>query len=129
MLEETNGEELARATAISEAEWRIPGIVAHWIGLVVDTRVHCAKRTVGYRSLPSVLDSKGFPAEGALSQPDLLAPGFVVLFTRRSLLIPIRVEVIRIVPVKRVSAVFQISRNNGAGAIPPIPKSFFLSPP
>src|SRR5260370_3867943 len=97
---------------ISEAEWRIPGIVAHWIGLVVDTRVHCAKRTVGYRSLPSVLDSKGFPAEGALSQPDLLAPGFVVLFTLRTLLIPIRVEVIRLVPVNRVSAGSQMMRNN-----------------
>ena len=50
--------------------------------------------TVGYRSLPAVLDLKGFPAEGALGQPNLLAPGFIVLFTRRSLLIAIRVEVI-----------------------------------
>src|SRR6266567_6371052 len=127
ILEETNGEELARATAISEAKWRIPGIVAHWIGLVVDTRVHGAKRTVGYRSLPSVLDSKGCPAEGALGQPDLLAPGFVVLFTRRSLLIAIRVEVMRIVPVKRVSAGFQMRRNNGAQASGPSAKSLFLS--
>src|SRR5260370_7477195 len=112
---------------ISEAEWRIPGIVAHCIGLVVDTRVHGAKRTVGYRSPPSVLDSKGFPAEGALSQPDLLAPGFVVLFTRRSLLIPIRVEVIRIVPVKRVPAGFRMRRNNGAQPSGPSAKTFFVT--
>ncbi len=37
----------ARATPIPEAEWCIPGIIAHWIGLVVDTRVHSTKRTVG----------------------------------------------------------------------------------
>src|SRR5947209_3413410 len=127
ILEQTNGEELARATAVPEAEWRIPGIIAHWIGLVVDTRVHGAKRTVGYRSLPSVLDSKSCPAEGALSQSHLPAPGLLVLFTRRSLLIAIRVEVVRIVPVKRVSAGFQMRRNNGAGASGPSAKSLFLS--
>src|SRR5215472_18302812 len=104
ILEETHGEELARATAVPEAEWRIAGIVAHWIGLVVDTRVHGTKRTVGDRSLPAVLDAKGLPAERALGQSHLLAPGLLVLFTRRSLPIAIRVEVIRVAPVKRVSA-------------------------
>jgi hypothetical protein len=127
ILEETNGEELARATAIPEAKWRIPGIVAHWIGLVADTRVHGAKRTVGDRSLSAILDSKDFPAEGALGQPDLLASNFVVLFTRRSLQIAIRVEVIRGVPVKRVSAGFRMRRQNGAGARGPSAKSVFLS--
>src|SRR5215469_9821949 len=99
ILEETHGEELARATAVPEAEWRIAGIVAHWIGLVVDTRVHGTKRTVGDRSLP---------AERALGQSHLLAPGLLVLFTRRSLPIAIRVEVIRVAPVKRVSAGFRM---------------------
>src|SRR5437764_10824070 len=127
ILEETNGEELARATAVPEAEWRIPGIVAHGIGLVVDTRVHGAKRTVSYRSLPAVFDSKDFPAEGALGQPDLLAPGLVVVFTRRSLLIAVRVEVIGVVPVKRVSAGFRVRRNDGAEASVPSAKSLFRS--
>src|SRR6266446_3588058 len=99
ILEETHVEELAGATAVPEAEWRIAGIVAHGIGLVLDTRVHGAKGTVGYPSLSAVLDSKGFLAEGALGQADLLAPGLVVLFTGGSLLIAIRVEVIGVVPV------------------------------
>src|SRR2546423_11265732 len=81
ILEQTNGEELARATAVPEAKWRIPGIVAHGIGLLVDTRVHGAKRTVGYRCLPAVLGFEGFPAGRAFGQPGLLSPGLGVLCT------------------------------------------------
>src|SRR2546422_3131523 len=127
ILEQTHGEELAGATAVPEAEWRIPGIVAHGIGLLLDTRVHGAKGTVGDPSLPAVLDSKGLPAEGALGQPDLLAPGLVVLFTGRSLLIAIRVEVIGVGPVKRVSAGFRVRRNDGAEASVASAKSLFPS--
>src|SRR6266700_6806621 len=127
ILEETHGEELARATAVPEAQWRIPGLVADGRGLLVDTRVHGAKRTVGYRSLPAVLDWKGFPAEGALGQPDLFAPGLVVLFTRRSLRIAIRVEVIGVGPVKRVSAGLGVRRNDGAEASVPSAKRLLPS--
>ena len=127
ILEETHVEELTRATAVSEAEWRIAGIVAHGIGLVLDMRVHGAKRTVGDRSLPAVPDFKGLLAEGALGQADLLASGLVVLFTRGSLFIAIRVEVIRVVPEKRVPAGFRVRRNDDVEASVPGSKSLYPS--
>jgi hypothetical protein len=55
---------------------------------------------------------KVFLAEGTLGQPDLLDLGFVVLFTRRSPLVAFRVEFIWVLPVKWVSAGFNVRRKN-----------------
>ena len=69
---------------------------------------------IGKQPVSYPANVKVFLAEGTLGQPDLLDLGFVVLFTRRSLLVAFRVEFIWVLPVKWVSAGFCVRRDNSA---------------
>src|SRR6202046_4728974 len=104
ILEDLDGQLLARTAAIAEAEWSKAGIVANRMACAVNHRKHRAEAAVGNVDLAAILDLEIGDVEWAACKPDL--PAFVVVDLRAggNAQIALRGERLRVLPVDRIQA-------------------------
>src|SRR5208282_5394069 len=103
-LKDLDGELLAGAAAITEAEWCEPRVVADRQGLAVDHAEYRAERAIGHGRVTAVVDLHRRGVEWAFGEADLLAPRLVNLSTGRHITVTARVELLRIGPVPGIEA-------------------------
>jgi len=87
-----NGELLARAATIAEAEWSEARIVADGKHLAVNDAVGCAKATIVDRGFPPILHIERSSLEGASSKSHLVAFRIVYFMARRRVVVAIRLK-------------------------------------
>src|SRR5215213_8900126 len=79
LFDDRDGEKLAGAAAIPEAEGRVAGGVADRVCRAINDAIDGAKHAVGQFRLAAIGDGQRCDWEGATGEPHLLAPRLVIV--------------------------------------------------